>query len=78
MSRHRPGGGYGHHIQWLGPDHYRLSWSWDAYYASSRLRHPRKMTRDTDRAGADRFAKKHGIKVPDLIYAQYSGPRYGA
>lgn len=64
MSRHNPGGGYGHRIQRIAADHYRLSWSFDTYRADSRLRWPRTITRDTDLAGAERFAIKHGCSLP--------------
>jgi len=57
--------GYGHHIQRLGHDLYRLSWSWDRKYRTSRLRFPQRMVRDTDLAGAVRFAKKWGCQLPE-------------
>lgn len=63
MNRHRPGGGYGHRVRYIGWDTYRLSWCYDKYYVTSRLRFPRHMTRDTDRAGAERFAKKWGVPI---------------
>lgn len=55
---------YGHRIQRFAADHFRLSWTVDFKYPSSRLRWPRGFTRDTDAAGAARFAKRWGIKVP--------------
>jgi hypothetical protein len=55
MSRHSPGRSYGHAIQRLGPDDFRLSWVVDFYYQGSRLRHPRRFNRDTDEKGACRF-----------------------
>jgi len=54
-----------HHIQLIGRDHYRLSWSFDTKIAGSRLRWPRTITRDTDQAGAERFAKKWSVKMPE-------------
>lgn len=57
-------GGYGHRIQRVGPDHYRLSWTHDRKYAGSRLRHPVTVRRDTDEAGARRFAAKWGVRMP--------------
>lgn len=64
MSRFSSHSAYGHHIQRIGPDHFRLSWTWDRYYAGSRLRHPQTTRRDTDEVGARRFAKKHGCALP--------------
>lgn len=57
--------GYGHRIQRIGPDHYRISWVTDRHYASSRLRFPQGMSRDTDESGARRFASKWGCKFPE-------------
>jgi hypothetical protein len=56
---------YGHRIQRIGSDHYRLSWTFDTKIAGSRLRWPRTITRDTDEAGALRFAEKWGRKMPE-------------
>jgi len=64
MGRHRSSGSYGHRVSKVGPDHYRLQWTVDRYYAGSRLRHPRVDWRDTDKAGAERFAKRWGVEVP--------------
>lgn len=64
MSRFSSAGSYGHAIQRLGNDHFRLSWVVDRYYPTSRLRHPRVCTRDTDEAGARRFAKRWGVPLP--------------
>lgn len=58
-------GSYGHHIRRIGPDHYRLSWAVDFKYASSRLRHPRGFDRDTDEAGARRFARRWHVNMPE-------------
>lgn len=63
MGRFRPSGSTGHHIQYLFPDCYRLSWVVDRYYAGSRLRYPTSYTRETDTAGAKRFARKWGVKM---------------
>ena len=57
--------GYGHRIHYVGFGCYRLSWMHDRHYANSRLRWPRRMTRDTDRKGAERFAKKWNVTVPE-------------
>ena len=37
----------------------------DRKYGSSRLRYPQHMSRITDRAGAERFAKKWGLHLRD-------------
>lgn len=62
MSRHNPGGGYGHATWKIGPDLWLISWKWDRYYASSRIRYPQTITRATDSSGAERFAKRHGLE----------------
>jgi hypothetical protein len=64
MSRHRPAGSYRHGVQRFGNDHYRIYWTVDRYYPTSRLRHPRLFQRDTDEAGAQRFAKRWGVEFP--------------
>lgn len=64
MSRHRAAGSYGHHIAKI-VDFYRLSWTVDRYYPDSRLRFPRRCRRDTDLAGAKRFAKRWDLKLPE-------------
>lgn len=58
-------GGYGHHWRYIGFGSYRLFWSFDTKVAGSRLRFPRTLSRDTDFAGAVRFAKKWNIKEPE-------------
>lgn len=68
MSRHQSSGSQGHSITSIGWGDYRLHWSVDRYYPGSRLRHPRSCHRDTDLAGAIRFALKHGcLKMPDEV-----------
>ena len=64
MSRFSSSGSYGHAIQHIGPDHYRLHWTVDRYYSGSRLRFPRGSSRDTDLAGAKRFAKRWKLPEP--------------
>lgn len=56
---------YAHKIQHIGPDHYRLHWIVDHKYPSSRLRFPRCHSRDTDEAGAKRFAKRWNRPMPE-------------
>lgn len=63
MGKHSPASSYGHHIADLGDGCYRISWTVDFHYPNSRLRHPRAFRRDTDRKGAERFAKKHGLAL---------------
>lgn len=65
MSRHGRNSSYGHRIITICEGHYRLAWTVDRYYPNSRLRWPTGVTRDTDEAGAIRFAKKHGVNFPD-------------
>lgn len=65
MGRYSSNGSYGHHIRRIAEGHFRLSWTVDRYYANSRLRHPRTATRDTDTAGAERFAKRWDIAMPE-------------
>ena len=55
-------GGYGHRIYRLGENDYRISWTYDTKYA--RLRYPRRVSRDTDRKGAERFAKRWNVEMP--------------
>lgn len=61
-------GGYGHHIRYLGTvtghAYYEISWTWDRYLKGRNWRHPTTIYRDTDAAGARRFAKKWGIDPP--------------
>jgi hypothetical protein len=68
MGRYSPSKSSNHHVRRFSWDHYRLSWTVDRYFAGSRLRHPTVYTRDTDEAGARRFAKKHGL--PDPVPAE--------
>lgn len=53
---------YGHRIQRLGADWFRLSWTVDTKHR--RIRYPHGYSRDTDLKGATRFAKKWGVTVP--------------
>ena len=64
MGRYSANPSYGHRITRLCSDCYRLSWACDRYYSGSRLRHPTGTTRDTDRAGAERFAKRWKVPMP--------------
>jgi hypothetical protein len=57
-----PSGSRRHKIQYLGHDDYRLSWT--TYRSAGRMLHPTTYSRDTNRAGAERFAKKWRITLP--------------
>jgi hypothetical protein len=61
VSRFNSSGSYGHSVRRIGHDHYRLHWTVDRYVSGSRLRFPTNYTRDTDTAGALRFAKRWGL-----------------
>lgn len=74
MSRHGINKSTDHRIKMIGPDHYRLSWVVDYYYAGSMLRYPRAFRRDTDYAGAVRFAKRWKREMPASPEAP-KGPR---
>lgn len=63
----RSSGAYGHSIRRIGPDHFRLGWTVDYKYATSRLWHPRGFDRDTDLAGAKRFAKRWNMEDPRTL-----------
>lgn len=65
MSRYSGQASYGHKVSFIGfGDCYRLHWTVDRYYEGSRLRFPTGYSRDTDKAGAERFCKKWGCKMP--------------
>ena len=64
MSRHNSSKAYGFRLQHFGVDHWRMFWTVDFYYATSRIRFPRVLSRDTDTDGAKRFAKRHGLSAP--------------
>jgi hypothetical protein len=64
MSRYSRPSSYGHRVRYVPEwDYYRLSWTSDRYYEGSQLRHPYVRTRDTDRKGAERFAKKWKVEI---------------
>jgi hypothetical protein len=65
MGRFRSSGSYAQRIRFIGADHYRLSWTVDRYCKGSRLRFPTTYSRDTDLAGAMRFARKWEIATPE-------------
>lgn len=66
MSRHAGrSDSYNHRIKRERDDEYVISWMVDRYYKGSRLRHPLGRSRDTNRKGAERFAKKWGISMPE-------------
>ncbi len=57
-------GGKRHRIQDLRGGIYLLSWEYEVKYSGSRLLFHRKMTRETDRKGAEKFSKKWGCPMP--------------
>jgi hypothetical protein len=58
------GNSYGHRIVREREDEYVISWRYDAKLSGSRLRFVRHRSRDTNRKGAERFAKKWGVAMP--------------
>ena len=62
MGRYSKQKAYAQRIQPIAFDFYRLHWVVDFYVAGSRLRHPRSFSRDTDTAGAVRFAKRWDLE----------------
>ncbi len=57
-------GGTRHRISKLGFDDYELSWQHEIKYGGSRILHHRTMRRETNRKGAEKFAKKWGCPMP--------------
>lgn len=57
--------GYAHRIRHLGGGVFELAWTWDKKYRTSRLRFPTTIRRVTEREGAERFAKKWGVPLPE-------------
>lgn len=64
MSRYRSQSSYQHSVQSIGFGCFRLSWVVDRYIKGSRLRWPTTYGRDTNRAGAERFCKRHQVSMP--------------
>ena len=56
-----------HAIAWLGGDNYRISWSVTYKVAGKRYTDSYSQGRLTDRKGAQRFAKRHGLSMPTEI-----------
>jgi hypothetical protein len=54
-------------LRFITRGHWRMSWTVDYYYADSTLRWPRRFKRDTDDAGAARFARKHNLEMPTVL-----------
>lgn len=63
MPTHAPSGSHHHKIYYLGHGAYRISWRYDVKYG--RLLGSRCISRDTDRKGAQRFAKKWHVQLPE-------------
>lgn len=55
---------YGHGFRQLGQGTYQIFWTVDTQ--AGRLRNPSPRARTTDRAGAERFAKRWGITIREL------------
>jgi hypothetical protein len=75
MSRHRSSRSKSHWVERISSDHYRLHWVVDRYYSWSNLRHPRSYRRDTDEAGAKRFAKRWNVEIPNPGYSSVRAER---
>jgi hypothetical protein len=58
-------GSYAHRIAYMGRGTYQMVWTVDRKVMGSRVRFPNVHRRDTDRAGAERFAKKWGVAMPE-------------
>lgn len=54
-----------HYIAWLAPNAFAISWEIDKTAMGSRLRFPIRRRSVTDRKGAERFAAKWGLVVPE-------------
>ncbi len=68
MGRYDSNNSYGFRCRYMKTpwdNYYIVSWVVDRYYSDSRLRFPRRCSRETDEAGAIRFCKKHEINMPD-------------
>lgn len=67
MGRYDSNNSYGFKCSYIKSpwgNYLSISWVVDRYYASSRLRHPRTYSRETDEKGARQFCKKHGLEMP--------------
>jgi hypothetical protein len=51
-----------HWITKISDDEYAISWTYDTKHA--RLRYPRRVSRITNRKGAEFFAKRWGVEMP--------------
>lgn len=64
MSPLCPGGSRHHKIKYEREDEYVISWT--TYIKHGRLLWPVGRSRDTDRRGAERFAKKWNVAMPTI------------
>lgn len=55
---------YAHAWYQIDADTFRVAWTVDRKVFGSRLRYPTRFTRETDRLGAVRFSKRHGLQAP--------------
>lgn len=58
-------GGKRHYVKRIYSDCYEIGWAFEWKFRGSRLLHHRWIRRDTDRKGAERFAKKWGCPMPE-------------
>lgn len=63
MGRFSKSKSYGHSAVEFGAGVFQIGWTVDRYYKNSRLRHPIGFRVSTDKEGAERFAKRWGIKI---------------
>ena len=78
MGRYSSNPSHGHLITRVGPDDFTISWTCDYYvhgcYPRQRLSRTTRVL--TDKIGAERFAKKWGVKIPPLKCRHH--PKYQA
>ena len=58
-------GGYAHRIRRVRADVYLIAWSFDVVPKGRRFRLVKRGSQETNRAGAECFAKKWDIKMPE-------------
>ena len=58
-------GGKRHRIRYIGGGDYELSWSYEHKYSGSRILWHRRISRITDKKGAEQFAKKWGCPMAE-------------
>lgn len=63
MGRYGKSKSYRHSAVDLGAGVFHIGWTVDRYYKNSRLRHAVRFRVSTDKEGAERFARRWGIKI---------------